>query len=527
MSAPLTLLSRALPLACMAMLMAGCANLNRPADDAMVKDAMAGTDVPAAWTTSAQAAAFEPAWAGFPQTGTLQALIEEALANNVDLRVAASRMQQAAHQARLAGASLLPTVGIGARAATDPTPGSAFSANGYAVLMNWELDLWGRARAEKLSGEAGYRSSEADYAYARQSIGALTAKSWLAALEASGQLALARELEGATSDQLKLIQYRRSIGRVGEFEVAQWSEQVAAAADVVAQRELARVQALRALELMLGRYPAGVAQADEAIPDSPAPLAPGLPLALLDRRPDLVAARERLVAAFFGAEEAKAARLPTIAIFAGAGRFTKDYSGLATSMQSWVFPVGASLAWPLFDAGRRQITLELRTEQQREALALYARAILGAMAEVENGLTGEQQLAMREQSLQRQYSESRRALALAQVQRQIGQFDDFDVLQRKRDALRVQSDLMHVRAERLVQRVNLHLALGGRFEPDAPTTPATPASTRISPDADQAASHATAAAASPRQTDPLAGGPPTPGHSQSAQPPHAKYSAPD
>nr|WP_315847182.1 TolC family protein [uncultured Achromobacter sp.] len=457
-------------------LMAGCANLEPPASDALYQEAMAGTQVPAHWAASVEAAAFAPQWAGFPEHGTLQSLIDEALANNMDLRVAASRMQQAAHQARLAGADLLPTIGLGARAATDPTPGSAFSANGYAVLMNWEIDLWGRARAEKKAGEAGYRSSEADYAYARQSIGALTARSWLAALEASGQLALAHELESTTGEQLKLIQYRRRIGKVSELDVAQWSEQVAAAADVVAQREQARAQALRALELILGRYPAGAAQADEPIPDAPAPLAPGMPLDLLERRPDLVAARERLVSAYFGAEEAKAARLPAIAIFAGAGRFTKDYSGLATSMQSWVFPVGASLAWPLFDAGRRQITLELRTEQQREALALYARAILSAMTEVENGLTGEQQLALRERAIQRQYAESSRALELARVQRQIGQFDDFDVLQRKRDLLRVQSDLMHVRAQRLVQRVNLHLALGGRFASAAPVEGAAGAS---------------------------------------------------
>ncbi|MOA63878.1 hypothetical protein D3C78_1897610 [compost metagenome] len=75
-------------------------------------------------------------------------------------------------------------------------------------------------------------------------------------------------------------------------------------------------------------------------------------------------------------------------------------------------------------------------------------------------------MAQRERSIQRQFSESRRALELARVQRQIGQFDDFDVLQRKRDLLRVQSDLMHIRAQRLVQRVNLHLALGGRFVSD-------------------------------------------------------------
>lgn len=455
---------RMLATVCCAMaFMAGCANLDRPEDTALYEQAMSGTHVPDQWTASTAAAAFSPQWAGFAVGGTLTALINEALANNIDLRVAASRMQQAAHQARLAGADLLPTVGIGARAATDPTPGSAFSANGYAILLNWEIDLWGRARAQKLSGEAGYRSAEADYAYARQSIGALTARSWLAALEASGQLSLAQQIEGATDEQLKLVQYRRRIGKVSDMDVAYWSEQVAAAADVVAQREQARAQALRALELILGRYPAGALQANETIPDAPALLPPGLPLDLLDRRPDLVAARERLVSAYFGAEEAKAARLPAISIFAGAGRFTKDYSGLATSMQSWVFPVGASLAWPLFDGGARQITLELRTEQQREALALYARAILTAMGEVENGLTGEQQLALRERSIQRQFSESLRALELARVQRQIGQFDDFDVLQRKRDLLRVQSDLMHIRAQRLVQRVNLHLALGGHF----------------------------------------------------------------
>lgn len=451
---------------CAAAFTTGCANLDRPDDAALYEQAMSGIQPPEHWVASAAAAAFSPQWAGFGAQGTLDALIDEAIANNLDLRAAGSRLQQAAHQARLAGAALLPTVGLGARTATDPTPGSAFSANGYAVSMSWEIDLWGRARAEKLSAEAGYRSAEADYAYARQSIGALTARSWLAALEASGQLQLAKDLAVATDEQLNLVRYRRQIGKTGELEVAFWSEQAGAASDAVAKYEQARSEALRALELILGRYPSASVQADEAIPDAPPPLSSGLPLDLLDRRPDLVAARERVISAYFGAEEAKAARLPAISIFAGAGRFTKDYSGLAASMQTWVFPLGASLVWPLFDAGRRQITLQLRTEQQREALALYARVILTAMAEVENGLTGEYQLAVREQSLQRQLAESRRALTLAQVQREIGRVDDFDVLQRKRDLLHVQGSLLHIRALRLVQRVNLHLALGGEFASD-------------------------------------------------------------
>ena len=465
------------PLCALVAGLTGCANLTPPSDESLYDSAMAGTQVPVHWAASARAAAFDPDWVGIADDGTLQSLIDAAVAHNLDLRVAASRMQQAAQQARLAGADVFPTVGVGARAASDPTPGSTFSANGYAIVVNWEIDLWGRARAEKLAGESLYRSAEADYAYARQSIGAMTAKSWVAALDATAQLALAQELEATTSQQLELVQYRRRIGKVSEMAVADWSAQRAAASDTVAQREQARWQALRALELMLGRYPAGDVQADAPLPSVPPPQGPGLPLDLLERRPDVVAARQRVLSAYFGAEEAKAARLPSIAIFAGAGRFTKDYSGLATSMQSWVFPVGGALTWPLFDAGRREVTLQLRTEQQREALALYARTILIAMAEVENGLTAEQQLALREQAIERQLSESLRSLELAQVQRQIGQLDTFDVLQRKREALQVKAELTHVRAQRLVQRVNLHLALGGRFSPEdkAPARAATPA----------------------------------------------------
>lgn len=448
-----------------ALMMAACANLNAPDKDTLYQQAMSGTNVPPQWAASTQAAAFQPDWAGFGRNSRLQELIDEALANNPDLRVAASRVRQDSYQARLAGVELLPTVGIGARAATDPTPGEAFSANGYAIMVNWEVDLWGRARAEKASGEAQYRSAQADYAYARQSLAAMTARSWLAALEANRQLALARDLQAATAGQLKLMQARQRVGKVSEQDVTVLAAQLAASADVIAQREQAREQALRALELVLGRYPAAAAQLDEAMPQAPAQLAPGLPLDLLDRRPDLTAARERLVAAYFGAEEAKAARLPSISIFAGAGRFTKDYSGLSSNMHSWIFPVGASLVWPIFDAGRRQTVLELRTEQPSEALAAYARVILGAMGEVENGLGAEQQLTLREQALERQVAEMRRALQLAQVQQRVGKVDEFDVLQRRRDMLQTESALVRVRGERLVQRVNLHLALGGRFQP--------------------------------------------------------------
>ena len=92
-------------------------------------------------------------------------------------------LKQSRLQVQIASADLLPTVGFGAGYASKPTPGKSFNANGYGLVLSWELDLWGRARAEQKGAEALYRSAQDDYAYARQSLAAAVVRAWLASAE--------------------------------------------------------------------------------------------------------------------------------------------------------------------------------------------------------------------------------------------------------------------------------------------------------------------------------------------------------
>jgi len=151
-----------------------CANLTAPSKDEIYDKAMQGVAVPAAWSAAAEANPFRPEWIGFAEDGELKSLIDETLAHNPDLRVAASRLEQVRLQMRLAGAELLPSVVFGAKYSDSLQPANGLDINGFGVVLNWELDLWGRARAEKKAGEATFRSAEADYVFARQSLVATT-----------------------------------------------------------------------------------------------------------------------------------------------------------------------------------------------------------------------------------------------------------------------------------------------------------------------------------------------------------------
>src|SRR5262249_36139882 len=144
-----------------------CANLTAPSKDEIYDKAMQGVAVPAAWTAAADANAFQPEWIGFGDDAELKALIDEAIAHNPDLRAAGARLEQVRLQMELAGADLQPSVVFGAKYSDSLQPANGLDINGFGVVLNWEIDLWGRARAEKKAGEATYRSAQADYVYAR------------------------------------------------------------------------------------------------------------------------------------------------------------------------------------------------------------------------------------------------------------------------------------------------------------------------------------------------------------------------
>lgn len=458
----ITTRSRTLLLAALVVAASGCANLTAPDDASIQQQALGELAVPAGWSAAADANTFRPQWLGSAD-GQLQALIDEAVAHNPDLRVAASRLEQARLQMRLAGADLQPTVTLGGKYANSLQPANGLDINGYGVVLNWELDLWGRARAEKKAGEAAYRSAEADFVYARQSLAAMTARAWLLGIEATRQTRLATGIRDAAREQVELMARRERVGKVSGQDVAATRAQAQTLEEAAFQADQGRQQALRALELLVGRYPSASIVVPSALPGNLGPVPVGVPSDMVARRPDLLAARERYEQAFFNHQEARAARLPRVAFNLGAGHLTSEYVQFKDGLGSTVYPLGGKLLWPLFDAGRLKTHVEIRDEQQREAAAGYARTILTAFGEVEGALAADALLQQRESSLAAQVEALQQVLDAANVQLRIGKVDRYEVLDHERDLDAARIAQTRVATERRIQRANLHLALGGDF----------------------------------------------------------------
>jgi hypothetical protein len=188
----------------------------------------------------------------------------------------------------------------------------------------------------------------------------------------------------------------------------------------------------------------------------------GLPSELLERRPDVIAAERRVAAAFNRVGEAQAARLPRISLTAGVNSVSSDLFVLE-DRDNPIWSAGASLLAPIYQGGALKAQVEVRTGEQRQAVAEYARVGQRAFGEVEDALSRESAVRDREVILTRAVSESERALALSRVAYEVGSIDLRSVQQQQLAAFASRSALLRVQSEQRVQRVNLHLALGGGF----------------------------------------------------------------
>jgi multidrug efflux system outer membrane protein len=445
--------------------LAGCALKKPPEREEARKQALPNLQLPSAWTAARGAAGIAGAvgksWLVTFNDPQLDALVQEALTYNPDLQVAAARVEQAASFVKVAGATLYPQVTALARGG-GALSGDSSGLEGVGIFANWELDLWGRVRAGREAASGQYVSAAFDAEYARQSLAAMVAKSWFLATEARVQKANAEEMTVASERQLGLAQDRLRVGRGDEYDIALAKANLATFRDSVRNLDLAYQQALRALEALAGRYPGAALVVPSKLAAPPGPVPVGMPSELLERRPDIVAAERRIAAAFYRIEEAKAARLPKISLTAAVTSISSELFVLK-ERDNPVWSAGASLTAPLFLGGQLQAQVEIRTAEQKQALAEYARVGARAFGEVENALSSGFALEEREAILAQSVAENTRALELANVRYRVGVGDLRAVQQQSLALYAARTALLRVQAERLVQRVNLHLALGGSF----------------------------------------------------------------
>jgi len=442
-------------------LVAGCA-VNQPPETAdLVAEALPETtEVPVDWqATDVDTGEIDDAWVASFDDPILTALVAEALQNNRNLQAAAAQVDRSTALARLAGSQLKPTVAFAGDVAqlggSDAVSGVTDWSGG--VAMSWEADVWGRVRAGVQAAEEGLAASEADYAFARQSLAAVVSKAWFLATETALTVELTEEAVALFSELADLVRTKHEVGQISMQSVYLAEADVASAEEALRYARSGHQQVLRSLEVVLGRYPAADIEAAGAQLPVPPPTPAGIPMQILERRPDLLAAERRVRAAFLLTEEAELAKLPSFSLTATAGS--------NADLNDFVGSLGAGIFAPLYTGGALEAQVEVADADQRAAIALYGQAVLTAFGEVENALANESLNKERERFLESVVENNEGALEIANAQLAEGAIDTLSVLQRQARVVAARAGLIRIRGERLAQRVNLHLALGGSFGP--------------------------------------------------------------
>ena len=305
-------------------LLAGCATSPEPTADEVQAQALGHVEVPAGWRMGANAAPVEAGWLATFGDQQLDALVVEALEFNHDMAMAAARVEQAEAQVDLATAQLKPAIGILGRAGSKPVSDLIAMLSGVMLRLSWEIDLWGRLRYERNAAKAQRDASSADYRFARLSLAASVARAWFLSTETLQQARLAQRMADDAQRLVGLADDRLRIGAGNETDVMAARASAANYQDAARQVELAHRQALRALEILVGRYPAAAIAAREDLVPFPGPAPAGMPADALDRRPDLLAAERRVAAAFDLVGSAKASFWPSLTLSAGYGRVSRE-----------------------------------------------------------------------------------------------------------------------------------------------------------------------------------------------------------
>ena len=466
----------------LAALLAGCASMAPPYQTP-------APPVPAHWpaaiapaTAPATAPAPLPPWRGYFTDPLLQQLIDTALANNRDLRIAALRSDQARAAFRIQRADQLPNLGLAAQGARARVPGDLNAAGVSAVgaeyraevgLSSWELDLWGRVRNLKQSALEQWLATEAGYLSAELALVAQVADGYIGLRELDERLARARRSVETRQESQRIFTRRYQVGAVSKLELAQVQALLAAAQSLQLQLEQQRATQLHALGLLVGAHPGPLpAQTPFEQAAILAAIAPGLPSQVLLGRPDVIAAEHQLRAANADIGAARAAFLPKISLTGSFGSASAQLDGLFDSgSRAWTFAPVLSL--PIFSGGRLRANLDLSQVRRDIAVAEYEKTVQTAFREVADALAGQrwlsERLVVQHAALQAQTERAR----LAELRYANGSTTYLEVLDAQRDLLDAEQQVVQVQRALLSSQVALYAALGGGAPAvDTPTPPA-------------------------------------------------------
>jgi outer membrane protein, multidrug efflux system len=416
---------------------------------------------------------------------TLDAMVEEALAHNADLRLAIARVDEARAAVGISRADQYPGVSAAGSAARNRAsqdsaagvpPGVDPVSNNYRATLGvaWEIDLWGRYRRASEAARAELLSAQANREAVRLALVGEVANGYFRLRALDAQLAVTERTVSTRLASTALQRLRFEAGVASEFDLRQVEAQAAQAQALQPSLERQIAQQENALSVLLGRSPRQIVgqpvdrgAAIEAIAAPPA-VPSGLPSDLLQRRPDLRRAEQQLIAANARIGVARAAYYPSISLSGFLGGESSTLADLFSApARIWQF--SASAAQTVFDAGRTGAQVEAAQARERQALAQYQLAVQNAFRETLDALIAKRKAREVFEAEQRRADALGLSLALAQLRYDNGVSSLLDVLDAERGLLDAELNRIEAQRAQLAATADLFKALGGGWH-DAPRT---------------------------------------------------------
>lgn len=401
----------------------------------------------------------------------LNDLVQTALRDNRDLRMAAARVDQFIGALTSTGSPLYPQIGYGAdanrtRASAVGVPPLPPGANPYFSLYqvslgaSWQLDLFGRVRRLSEAAQAQVYASEQGQRGVVLSLVSGVATSYIALRALDRQLEIAKATEQNLSRTLRLFDLRFQAGIVSMTEVTQIRSQVQQALAAIPAFEQAIASQENLISILLGRNPGPIPRG-KTIDQLVAPLIPAdLPATLLQRRPDILQAEQNLIAANANIGAARALYYPDLSLNAAIASTSSLFGSLFTGPASAGL-LGASLTGPIFTFGAIEGQVFSAEASERQALAFYQQTVLNAFRETNDALTGSKK-KLDEYKVQRERVDSLREFArLAKLRFDKGVTGYLEVLVAENELFAAEIASVGLQASRYAQLVNVYQAMGG------------------------------------------------------------------
>lgn len=425
-----------------------------------------GTQLPDQWSGgSAFSQSIAEHWGVIFDDARLRELIDAALENNYELKAASARVDAAIAQARIDGSGRWPQFFFSADHQQVQIREAGFGSSRFGVFealfgVSWEIDVWGRIRDFQQAAMSERDATQADYHGARLSLAARVAQSYFELIEAKLQAAVVEQSIKDRTIIANLVRGRFQRGLVRGLDLNLALTDLANAEAELKEARNAIQIITRRLEILLGRYPQAEQQVAAVLPPLPQSLAAGLPAELLQRRPDILAAFDRLEAADLRTTSSKKLRLPRVTLTAAGGARSADLTDLVDP-RSAAWNVFAGLMQPLFTGGRIESEIFRNQARADEALNLYKNTALNAFREVEQALAAEEWLRQQESALRKAVEQTESSQKLAIYSYRNGLIQILTLLDSYCSTLTAQSAHLSVTRQLLSNRINLYLALGG------------------------------------------------------------------